>query len=990
MKPCRACRAEMDDDFAFCPRCGAPQERDDRDELRLVTVLFADIKGFTAMAERLAPDEVKEIVDAIFGRLTGAIERAGGAVVKYEGDCVMAAFGLERPSDLDPVHGCAAALAMQDELAAFAARLQAERGFGLAMRVGLHAGRVVVGLVGGRPDVLGDAVNTAARMEQHAPPGGILVTAELAAQLRGRFALRPLEPIAVKGKREPVPVCLVTGHADEVERTVRGRRTPTVGRDGEVALCRELLAEVGRTGRPRLLVVTGPAGLGKSRLLRTVVRDTDGFGWAFRSTGAVDHALLQAVVAREAPTRDEAGLAAVVGPGRTARVLACGLGLPYEDDEWIRAVAANGDALRDHLHRAAVALFAALADETAPTVLHLDDLHWADPSSVGMVELLLQRLERPLAILATARPVDGPWQRLLSADTELALEPLTDEAVRALCHEALGGQAPSVLVDRLVRLAQGTPLFVEEVLLSLDDPTRSTEVELPATVTSVIQARLAGLDDDARQALQAAAVQGRRFTTEALAATCPDGDPAVWTRAWCDRGLVAADGDGWAFGHETIRDVALDQLTGRRRRELHRSLLLHFEARPGRADLLPLLRQHAHAAGLVDRAARHTLALARETAGRFRTEAVLEACGALLGYLRDDPTVLSDEDAAAFIDVYAETLGPTGRGREFEAVHEVLADATSAAVGARVALARAECLATVCDDGWGGALAAAEPLVLATDDDRLRARFAACRADWLHYREEFRASAEWHGRALALYEALDDTRNVVQSLAMVGHMQTHLGDGDAALAAYERARAIADASDDPVVRAHARNTVGIAFYAAGRSDEALRCYEEALAFFRDVGYRQAVTTALSNIGLCHAGRGDRAAARAALQECHDEAMALGDVRAASFALANLGDTYLAEGDGATARDLWQRALAHYEAIDGAHGRGHGHYKLGRCCRLEGDGAGAVEHFRQGAEQFGRIGDRGGQRLCLTAWLECLAEGDDGKAAVQARLAELDE
>ena len=236
-----------------------------------VTVLFADMAGFTATAETMDPEDVRDIIRAYFGRLSAAITRQGGWIEKFIGDAVMAIFGIPAAQESDPERAVRAALDMQAALADLNEQLQRERGIRLAMRVGVNTGPVVVSHLGGRQGedfaVVGDTVNLASRLEHAAPIGGILISHATYRHVRGVFDVLPQPPLSVKGKAEPIQVYVVRGVRPRgfqtLGRDVQGVETPLIGRDSDLAVLQAALNAVREQGRARLVTIAGDAGHGQ-------------------------------------------------------------------------------------------------------------------------------------------------------------------------------------------------------------------------------------------------------------------------------------------------------------------------------------------------------------------------------------------------------------------------------------------------------------------------------------------------------------------------------------------------------------------------------------------------------------------------------------------------------------------------------------------------------------------------------------------------------
>jgi len=282
MVVCDACGRENPSDSRFCNGCGAvlgapPEPR--REERKVVTVLFADLVGFTSRAERLDPEDVRALLDPYWRRLREELEHFGGTVEKFIGDAVMAVFGLYRSREDDAVRAVRAALAMLDAVEKLSVEVEATHGARLRMRVGLDTGEVVVtgmaGQGGGEFMVVGDTVNRAARLQAAAQPGTVLISTETVNQVRGSFGLRRVPGLQLKGIEGVVDAYTVVGADERPEfwpeaRGIEGLITRTVGREPELAQLQQLFEEVVADRSRRGVTVIGEAGVGKSRLVHDV------------------------------------------------------------------------------------------------------------------------------------------------------------------------------------------------------------------------------------------------------------------------------------------------------------------------------------------------------------------------------------------------------------------------------------------------------------------------------------------------------------------------------------------------------------------------------------------------------------------------------------------------------------------------------------------------------------------------------------------------
>ena len=561
-----------------------------------MTVLFCDVKGSTALAESMDPEDWAEIMAGAFRALTAPIERYEGTVARVMGDAVLAYFGAPRAHEDDPERAVLAALEMRRDVGFYAERLRTERGIAeLPIRIGINTGLAVFGDASGTGieyTAMGDAVNVAARLQTAAEPGAIVVGDTTRRQVEPFFELRPLGTLEVKGRSAPVPAFEVLSRRASATRS----RVPFVGRREALSVLSEALADV-RAGRGRIVAIAGDAGIGKSRLideLRAQWSASGGGSWAEargQSYGAAQpyHLIRQQVLSACGASEDEpaatilskvaGGLAdADLGEGAVEVMLAV-LGLVTEP-------AMSGEALREEIGRVTEALVRRRYGD-GPGVDVFDDLHWSDPASIDLLMRLLPLAdELPVLFVLAYRPDrDSPaWRLRQRAETDLphlwtehVLEPLSESESAAL----LGSLVPS---DRLtserrsqvLAKAEGNPLFIEELARVVEDA-GSEDVRLPESVHALVASRIDRLEEPARQALQAAAIIGRTFAYRVLRAVAGlDGqlDRQLSTLQRVD--LVRETGREperrFAFRHALTQEAAYRGILQRRRRELHRSV----------------------------------------------------------------------------------------------------------------------------------------------------------------------------------------------------------------------------------------------------------------------------------------------------------------------------------------------------------------------------------------------------------------------------------
>ncbi|MFO0571674.1 MAG: adenylate/guanylate cyclase domain-containing protein, partial [Polyangiaceae bacterium] len=842
------------------------------DRRRLVSVLFADVSGFTALSERLDPDDVQSLLTRLWRRLDRAITTHRGRIDKHIGDAVMAVWGLDETRSDDAENAVRSALALQAELEQFRRAEQVS----LGMRVGVNSGLASLSRVEstGEANLIGDAVNLASRLEHAAEVGSVLIGHSTHDQVRDRFELAELPPFPVKGKAEPVRAWRALRELPRATRlptrTLTGGLTQTVGRDRELGL---LLAEYQRARGGQLSVVTfsGEAGVGKSRLLadfdRLLLMQSDPLQllrvpcWpddaqtAFRTLGRLVERFARApegaspaeVLAR-LPNELEATLGAdeareasallgrLVGLGATETVL----------DDPAQARGRAKVLLKKHLEKLSTQRVA---------VVELDDLHFADADSTVFLGEVLGELGRcALLVVATARP-EATLGRL--PGQELALAPLAPEASAELLRQLLGRLAPppTWLIEQLTQKSGGNPHFLEELVRWLIDcgaidtsvepwsvdRRRLDDAPVPSLLEAALAQRLERLSDDARQLLSQAAVLGPTFWQgglEAIAGGRVDEESLALLQ---DADLIVKSpisrltGETeLAFRHLLLRDVTYQYTLLRERRVYHRRAGDWLAAR---ADADPAaVAGHYEAAGEARLAAGWYASAAEQARARGAPQAAIPAYDSALSLSGGADAALS----ARCLEGLGDALRQHGRYAEALARYEELRSTAAVLADARLG-ARAHNRASFCHAQQGGfdaALAAAE------------------RAEAM-----IRSSSRAVG-ALGPGE-LKELANALVNRAWAELM---LGRRVAAEAAARQALGMTEGQLD-AERALAHNVLGVACYHLdSRFDEAARHLEQALALQRKRGDRWGIACQLNNLGDLARVRGDHRMAVALAEE----------------------------------------------------------------------------------------------------------------------------
>ena len=968
---CPSCGVPAPPGARFCASCGSALERR-TDERRLVSVLFADLVGYTALAETRDPEAVKNLVDACFERLVADVVAFGGVVDKIIGDAIVALFGAPVAHEDDPERAVRAGLRMQETLTQQSAR----SGVDLRMRIGINTGEVLVGTLraGGDYTAMGDVVNTASRLQSLAAPGQILVGPATHAATDAAISYESLGLLRAKGRDEPVPAWVAGEPLGPPGTRQRCSRAPLVGREAELGMLRHVLTTTQARRRAGIALLLGEAGAGKTRLVEELVDIARGEGalilegrcvpygevnvWApiaealRRSAGAKPddphhvaeakyRAAVGAILDRPPDSPEVEELLNSLSPlmGKAIGPLAPSRSYPGQPE-----VAADLDpAGEEALEPVAVCL--AHLCRHRPLVFVIGELHWADDVLLAFLDRLLPRVaDLPLLLVATARPeLTARWEPAQGRHnrTVLHIDPLDHDSAATLLDHLTGPGLSADQREMLVERSGGNPLWLEE-LAALSSPSDLPGGEgpvLPATLRGMVAARLDLLEPRARELLEDAAVCGRTGSVAALSAMA-EAAGRSGVDAACDD-LVAAGllalihgRESWELRSDLVREVAYGTLAKAERARRHARLatwLVSWAGSDPRDDLLDDLAHHWSCAarlaaelGEVVGVPVEAVALALDWVGQAadragRQELWLTAAGLLdtAVELADLATPPVDEERLAIL----------------------LLDRARARVGIRDA------------EGVAADLVRLDGLSL---DDHQRARRLIIAADLARNHSNM-SEAE---RLLA--EALDLARHTGDEPAELGALRSlsrtrllggdDAGAGEVAEQALEVARRLGDRQGE----AWALQNWAWSAFSRGEMDVAKVRLNESVAAFAEIGDRGGQSWAHGLLAWVTFSCGDLEGAEALARHVLAGAGSTGDMWAISMMRTLIANCRLWSGSPAEAAVEAEIAAQAMEAIDDVWGSVQARMILGRARLALGDIETGIATLEQAVATAGRI------------------------------------
>lgn len=890
---------------------------------KMITVLFADVSGFTAIADKLDAEDVMSLINQVWQRLDQVIVEHGGVIDKHIGDAVMALWGVEEAREDDPERAVRAALAMQSTLEEFRdhqawpEELHVEE---LHMHTGIHTGPVLLGMVGSKNEytAIGDTVNIAARIEQAAPMCNILVSHETYRQVRGLFDVAEQPPLEVKGKSEPISIYRIQSALPQVfrphTRGIEGVETRMIGREDELLFLQNSLQQVRQNRCAQTVVIVGDAGLGKSRLLYEFEKWVELQpskvqtlrGRANQQMQGTPFGLFRSLFAERMDILDNDPLAVARKKllnglhqitqnesQEQASFIGQMIGLDFSAEPQVKELLSEPARMRERIFHHTTRFFTQ-ASSQAPVAIYLDDIHWADQSSLDLLEHLSGACQTaPLLILCLARPAlyenHPEWAQNLDCMNRLDLKPLSQQESHALADEILRRlpAIPPDLRQMVTGNAEGNPFYMEELIKMLIDdgviltgargwriqPGKLIQARVPATLTGVLQARLDSLPAEEKSILQRASVVGRIFWDALITHIGHNTDTSSAPTSQALLGLTRrelvyarstssfAGAKEYIFKHNILQDITYETVLKEIRKVYHGLVAAWLVAQSGERaeEYAALIAEHYEKAGRPVQAASY----------------LYHAAGQAYALTAFNDAIATLEHALAILPAPNQAVPPSDqitalRFKIHARLGEIHSMGKSAHEQAKPHLETALKLARTREDESGQAAVLGQ-----------LGRIA-------YWQGEYEKGQTYLQEALPLARKLQDHTSTMLILRQLGNIATERGLFDQAQEWLNESLSLARALADSESAALALNTLGNNAFNQSNFSAALAYYEEALQIFRTLSKRIAIGVALGNIGLVHYQAGDYAACKNYQTQALEVARAIGNKSQVAFALSVLG------------------------------------------------------------------------------------------------------
>jgi class 3 adenylate cyclase/tetratricopeptide (TPR) repeat protein len=994
---CTNCRTDNPDTSKFCANCGtqlspAPRQVGER---KLVTVLFADVVGSTAMGERVDPEDITDIMNGAFAIMNDAVARHKGMVARLMGDAILAFFGAQIARENDAERAVLAGLEICKSAAEYAQTIRKRFGVDFQVRVGINTGLAVMDIVGNQVrsefTAMGDAVNLTSRLQNAASPGSILISHDTYRHVRGLFLVQPLEPIHAKGISEPVQVYQVLGARERAfhqpTRGVAGIETPMVGRERELLQLKEVFNALKEPGpaKARIVTITGEAGVGKSRLLYEFTNWLDLQAedlrlFRARATEEMAHlpySLLRELFTREFDIHDsdseavakhklEEGISAILPAAQADLTPIIGylIGFNYANSPLLQGILDDGKQIRERALNAAGQIFKTLLQDH-PVLVLLEDIHWADEGSLDFIEhLAVDCLGYPLMLVCLARKSlferRPSWGDVLSSPVQIDLSQLSDRDSQRLVVEILRNVAeiPPGLYDLIVRRADGNPFYVEEaVKMLIDDGAivpgaerwqvrqdKLIEGKIPPTLTGLLQARLDGLPSHERRILHRSSVAGRVFWDELTSKMVEaNGEQS-------EQRLEIAGALANLQGRELIHQVEQSTFSGTNEYIFKHALLREVTYE----GLLKRLRRIYHlqvAEWLCERSGEQVGVYAGRIGEHF--EYADEALRAAEWYARAGKQSQDTYVPEMAKDYYQRAL------RNWEKAEALDLEQQLQQIQVFHGLGQVLHWLGLYDEAIETFQKMAQA-ALKLGDGRQQARAWQGTAEAQMHRGDVKAAIQSASQAEAKAGESGAELELIKALWMKAWGAFRLGEMEKALSLAQRVSELSHQLEDQGQMAHSLNLLGVLESVSGRFNESAVYFEQALEIFNTLGNRRRAMPLMNNLGVILEARGDYPGALARYQAALDTAREIGNRDGEMVYLSNLGSVQVRLGEY-TEAEANLRQVIEMAGTSGLDVLSSTHSFLAKACLGQGKTGEALEAAQRAlslAEETGSQDDLG--------------------------------
>jgi len=882
---CPKCLFSNPSQFKFCGQCGqtlAPSSATERihtepkGERKHVSVLFSDLCGYTAMAEKLDPEEVKDITRVIFGEIAKITAKYNGFIEKYAGDAVMALFGVPEAHEDDPIRAIKAAREIHQTVDALSTELESKIGEPVSMHSGINTGLVVTGEVAmeqGTHGVAGDTINLASRFCSLAKSGEILVDVNTYHRAEGHFTFEGLKFARIKGKAEPVQIYRILSQREKpiTTRRLSGLRADLIGREAELAELRDGIENL-RNNQGGVFTICGDAGTGKSRLIEELKASLDleeiqwleGHAYAYSQNipyFPLIHLLNRILRIKENDPSETvrekivSGIEQIVGKRKDVVPYAGSLySLHYPETENI-----SPEYWRANLHRAIRMILEALA-KRAPTVFLFEDLHWADPSFVELLRRVCQEILQPVIFICTHRPtfslLPSPHVNgIRQIYHEIRLEDLSLTGAQKMMESLLKTESiPSDLKRAVQNKAEGNPFYLEELINSLIESNTLIRVngnwkitktlcdsDISPSIYGLISGRIDRLENRTKQILQEASVIGRTFLYEILVRITAqrddiDSELNMLERLDLIRTRSLQPDLEYMFKHPLTQEVVYSGLLKKERKEIHEQIACVIESLfPDRlAEFYETLAFHLKQSNSILKAVDYLMKSGEKSVRRYAVEEshqyYLEAYEILLNH-----PDRSKQDKALFVDMLIKWAYVFYYRGDFNGLTKLFS--------------------------------AHEDIADSLDDKAKKGMFNG----WLGF-GHFMAGAvgtsfRYLHKALELGEAAEDQHVIAYACTWLTWCCVDLGLSEEAIKFGERAHNIAESlNDDHYLYFKPLAGIACAYYAKGDWKEAIKVGETLIAYGLKHSNIRSVSMGYTAVGQGHAAAGDLISAVESYQE----------------------------------------------------------------------------------------------------------------------------